>query len=118
MRAHLATPRVRRLARRIHSLASRRAALSTTADASDPPAFARPKAALTNSLFPNVANADLAAVFAPTPGTVVIVQGKAATTTPYASTRIPPHHRIGFAIDDSPSIRSGPVAIVFGLRKR
>jgi hypothetical protein len=52
------------------------------------PAFARPEAATTNSLFPNVASAYLAATFSPTPGTVLVVQGKAPTHTP-DSTALP-----------------------------
>jgi hypothetical protein len=75
-----------RLARRLRSLASADAArVSASVDPAGPPAFARPKAATTNSLFPNVANAYLLAPFAPTPGTVVVVRGKAATTTPGAT---------------------------------
>jgi hypothetical protein len=45
-------------------------------------AFARPKAATTNSYFPNTANGYVAATFTPTPGTVVVVQGEAPTFTP------------------------------------
>ncbi len=47
--------------------------------------FFRPMAATTNSFFPNVANAYLAALFQPTPGTVVVVRGKAATAPPGSS---------------------------------
>jgi hypothetical protein len=47
--------------------------------------FERPPAADTNLLFPNVASAYLAATFAPTPGTVVVVRAKAPTFTPDSS---------------------------------
>jgi hypothetical protein len=49
------------------------------------PAFAKPTAGTINSLFPNIANAYLAAPFNPTPGTVVVVQGRAPTFTPDSS---------------------------------
>lgn len=52
------------------------------------PAFARPPAATTNSYFPNTATAYVAAAFSPTPGTVVVVQGKAPTHPP-DSTALP-----------------------------
>ena len=64
------------------SVGGQPAALPAAADPPSTPAFQRPSSAMTNSLFPNDANAYLAAVFAPTPGTVTVVQGKAATFTP------------------------------------
>ncbi len=47
--------------------------------------FFRPKAATTNSFFPNPANAYLAATFYPVPGSVVVVRGEAASAPPGAS---------------------------------
>ena len=52
------------------------------------PQFFRPKAATTNSFFPNVANAYLAATFTPAAGSVVVVRGK-APSTPTGSTALP-----------------------------
>jgi len=82
------------LPRFLSSVARHRVAtsLSTTAgrvnaSSSTPPLlkFFRPMAATTNSFFPNVANAYVAALFQPTPGTVVVVRGKAATAPPDSS---------------------------------
>lgn len=52
------------------------------------PQFFRPKAATTNSFFPNVANAYLAATFTPAPGSVLVVRGK-APSAPAGSTAAP-----------------------------
>jgi hypothetical protein len=81
-------PVVKRLAHALLSRISANAAGMLKFPAtSAPSAFARPKAATTNSLFPNVANAYVASTFFPTQGTVVVVQGKAPTSTPGASAR-------------------------------
>ena len=82
-------PKVKRLA---HALLSRisksAAAMPKFPPTSGAPAFARPLEATTNRLFPNVANAYVAAPFSATPGTVVVVQAKAPTFTP-DSTALP-----------------------------
>jgi hypothetical protein len=73
------------LAQTLESLVQSHASGTTKFPATAVPGFARPEAATTNSLFPNPANAYLAATFSPTPGTVVVVQGKAPTFTPGSS---------------------------------
>jgi hypothetical protein len=76
-------PVVQRLAPKLKTLIEQHAnSTSKFPPPSGQPAFAKPPSSVVNSLFPNVANAYVAATFYPTPGTVVVVQGKAPKFTP------------------------------------
>jgi hypothetical protein len=62
--------------------------VAATAAQASAPQFFRPKAETTNAFFPNVANAYLAATFTPARGSVVVVRGKAPSSSP-GSTALP-----------------------------